>query len=73
MLNYRFTPYLVVVDLIALLLVCYIGYREYQKHVAFERSISAAEAFNRSVAHTETDGHAHLTSGISITSDMEIL
>lgn len=60
MFNYRFVPYLVVVGLIALLLVCYIGYREYQKHVAFELSISAAEAFNRSIEHTETDGHAHL-------------
>ncbi len=63
MLNYRFTPYLVVVGLIALLLVCYIGYREYQKHVAFEHFISSTQAFNRSVKHTETDGHDHLTEG----------
>ena len=61
MLNYRFTPYFVVVGLIALLLVCYVGYREHQKHVAFERFISATQAFNGSVEHTETDGHDHLT------------
>ena len=47
MLNRRFTPYLVVVGLIALLLVCHIGYREYQKQVAFERFISGAEAFGQ--------------------------
>lgn len=61
MFNRRFVSYLVVVGLIALLLVCHIGYREYQKQVAFERFISGAEAFNRSVEHTETDGHVHLT------------
>ena len=61
MLNRRLIPYLVVVGLIVLLSVCYIGYREYQKHVAFERFISGAEAFNRSVEHTETDEHVHLT------------
>ena len=61
MLNRRFTPYLVVTALILLFSVCYIGYREYQRHVAFERFISGAEVFNRSVEHTETDRHDHLT------------
>ena len=60
MLNRRFTPYLVVVGLITLLLVCHISYREYQKHIAFERFISGAEAFHRVVAHTDQDGaHPH--------------
>ena len=61
MLNRRFTPYPVVVGLIALLSVCHIGYREYQKHVEFERFISGTEAFNHSVEHTDQDEHIHLT------------
>ena len=40
MVTHRFTPYLVVVGLIALLSVCYIGYKEYQKHVEFEAFMS---------------------------------
>ena len=61
MFNHRFVSYLVVVGVIVLVSVCYIGYTEYQKHVAFERFISATQVFNRSVEHTETDGHVHLT------------
>ena len=60
MFNRRFVSYLVVVGVIVLVSVCYIGYREYQKHVAFERFISAIQAFNSSVEHTETDRHLHL-------------
>ena len=61
MLNRRVMSYLVVAGLIALLSICYIGYKEYQKHVALERFISDTQAFSRSIEHTDKDGHAHLT------------
>ena len=61
MFNRRFMPYIVGACVAGLLFVCYIGYREYEKHVAFERFISDTEAFSRSVEHPETDGHTHLT------------
>ena len=61
MFNRRFMPYIVGVCVAGLLFVCHTGYREYQKHIAFERFISDMQTFNRSVEHTETDGHAHLT------------
>ena len=61
MLNRRFMSYIVGVCVAGLLFVCYISYREYEKHVAFERFISDTEAFSRSVEHPETDGHTHLT------------
>ena len=44
MLNRRFTPYLVIAGLIALLSVCYVGYREYQKHTEFEAFMSKVQA-----------------------------
>ena len=44
MLDHRFTPYLVVAGLIALISVCYIGYREYQKHTEFEAFISKVQS-----------------------------
>ena len=44
MLNRRFTPYLVIAGLIALLSVCYVGYREYQKHTEFEVFMSKVQA-----------------------------
>ena len=49
MLNHRFTPYIVVVGLMLLLVAYFMGYQQYQKEVTFERFISDAEAFNRSV------------------------
>ena len=61
MFNRRFIPYLIAGFLVVLLLIGYMGYREYQKHVEFERFISAIQAFNRSAEHPETDRHVHLT------------
>ena len=61
MFNRGFIPYLIAGFLVVFLLIGYMGYREYQKHVAFERFISAIQAFNHSVEHPETDRHAHLT------------
>ena len=61
MLNRRFMPYIVGVCVAGLLFVCFMGYREYQKHVAFERFISDAQVFNRSVEHIDKNRHVHLT------------
>lgn len=61
MFNPRFIPYLIAGFLVVFLLIGYMGYREYQKHVEFERFISAIQAFNRSAEHPETDRHLHLT------------
>ena len=61
MFNRRFMPYIVGGCVAGLLFVCYIGYREYQRHVAFERFISDMQTFRRSVEHTDKDGHGHLT------------
>ena len=61
MFNRRFIPYLIAGVLVVFLLIGYMGYREYQKHVEFERFISAIQAFNRSAEHPETDRHLHLT------------
>ena len=61
MLNRRFMSYIVGGCVAGLLFVCFMGYREYQKHVAFERLISGAEAFNRSIEPTDKDGHIYLT------------
>ena len=61
MLKHRFMPYIVGVCVAGLLFICYIGYREYQKHVALERFISDTQAFSRSIEHTHKDGHDHLT------------
>ena len=55
MLNRRFMPYIVMAGLIALFSVCYVGYRAYQNHIAFEGFISDAETFY----HSLDDGHAH--------------
>ena len=44
MFDHRFTPYLVVAGLIALISVCYIGYREYQKHTKFEAFMSKVQS-----------------------------
>ncbi len=61
MLNRRFMTYIVVFCVVGLLLVGYIGYKEYQKQVAFERFTSDGQTLNHSVEHTETDTHPHLT------------
>ena len=62
MLKYRFAPYMVVIGIVVFLSLFYIGYRAYQNHVGFERFISDAQAFNRSVKrqhdHSSHD-HAH--------------
>ena len=44
MLNHRFVPYLIVVGIVAFISVCYIGYREYQKHVEFEAFMAKVQA-----------------------------
>ena len=44
MFNYRFVPYLIVVDIVVFLSVCYMGYREYQKHVAFKTFMTKVQA-----------------------------
>ena len=61
MFNRRFIFYLIAGFLVVFLLIGYMGYREYQKHVEFERFISAIQMFNRSAEHPETDRHLHLT------------
>ena len=68
MFNRRFVPYLVVAGAIVLLLICYIGYRAYQKHLAFERFISNAQTFNRSVEDQHdhsSHNHTHHSKGSS--------
>ncbi len=71
MFNRRFVPYLVVVDVIVLLSVCYMGYQAYQNHVEFERFISDAQTFNSSVdnhhEHSSKD-HAHHGEGLPVAS-----
>ena len=44
MFNHRFVPYLIVVGIVVFLLVCYMGYREYQKHVEFEMFMTKVQA-----------------------------
>ena len=61
MFNRPFISYLIAGVLVVFLLIGYMGYREYQKHVEFERFISAIQAFNRSAEHPETDRHLYLT------------
>ncbi len=43
MFNYRFVPYLIVVGIVALLSVCYVGYRKYQEHTKFEVFMSKVQ------------------------------
>ena len=61
MFNRRFISYLIAGFLVVFLLIGYVGYRGYQKHVAFERFISDMQTFNRSGEHTETDERSYLT------------
>ena len=44
MFNYRFVPYLIVVGIVMFLSACYMGYREYQKHVEFETFMTNVQA-----------------------------
>ena len=44
MFNNRFAPYLIVVGTVVFLSVCYMGYREYQKHVEFEMLMTNVQA-----------------------------
>ena len=44
MFNHRFVPYLIVVGIVVFLSVCYMGYREYQKHVEFETFMTKVQA-----------------------------
>ena len=44
MFNYRFVPYLIVVGSVVFLSVCYMSYREYQKHVEFETFMTKVQA-----------------------------
>ncbi len=61
MFNRRFIPYIILAGLILVLSACYISYRAYQKHLAFERFISDASSFNRSIEHNDKDRHVHPT------------
>ena len=45
MFNRRFIPYLIVGFLVVFLSIGYVGYREHQKHVAFERFVSDMQTF----------------------------
>ncbi len=60
MFNHRFVPYIVGLCIVALLLVSYVGYRAYQKHVEFKAFTSNAQSFNRSAEELDDHhGHAH--------------
>lgn len=43
MFNHRLIPYFIVARLVVLFSVCYIGYREYQKHVEFKAFMSKVQ------------------------------
>ena len=45
----RFTPYLIVAGILALLSVSYVSYREYQSYVEVQEFVSQAVAFRRSL------------------------
>lgn len=44
MFNHRSVPYLIVVGIVVFLTLCYMGYREYQKHVEFETFMAKVQA-----------------------------
>ena len=66
MLKRRFIPYIVGVGIVISFFVAYVGCRIYQNHVEFERFISDAQMFNRSIegthVHSSKD-HTHSREG----------
>ena len=61
MLNHRFMPYIVGVCVAGLLIVCYSGYRQYQKHIEFESFITGTQTLNDFVEHTDVSTPGYLT------------
>ena len=54
MVNGRAMPYIIAISLIASFLISYLGYSGYQTHVEFEKFMSDAEDFQRSVLEQAT-------------------
>ena len=75
MLNRRLIPYFIVVGIGVLLSVCYMGYREYQKHVEFEAFMAKVQATldkdsNPSLVSARTEQMESNLQGISTSSSV---
>ena len=66
MLKRHFIPYIVGACLVALFSVCYIGYRVYQNHIKFNRFISDAQAYNRSIEKQDALSSKNHTQGSNL-------